>query len=317
MTFRLASFNLENYGAEPSPRAPALRQALTRLGADVLCLQEVNAARDDKDQPFKFLDALLVGTPYAGYHRAVTLSPRRNAPSDVHNIVTLSRWPILQSRSVRHDYVQPYELEGPDGARHSVQFERPLLYARIDAPLPRPLHVINLHWRAPIPSFIPDAKEDSWTWRDTRRYAEGCWISAQKQASQALETRLLIESLLDADLDAFIAVAGDFNVTAQGLALQSLQADVTDTGNPALAARSLRAAAASLPRARRFTVKHAGAGLMLDHIFMSQALARCFMRAEIRNRGLPDELLSFFLGRAPERSFHAPVLAEFDESRAA
>jgi hypothetical protein len=90
---RVATFNLESLDAPVAPRARLLRPALERLDADILCLQEVNGQKVGGRRMLAALDELLLGTPYAGFHRASTRFGKGVA--DVHNLVTLSRFPIV------------------------------------------------------------------------------------------------------------------------------------------------------------------------------------------------------------------------------
>src|SRR5208337_4255452 len=104
--FRLATFNIENldwartHEDEFSRRLAALHPILRELAADVLCLQEVGAQRATAHAPRRFhaLDLLLAEGPYAGFHRATSTRPGDALPADVHNLVVLSRWLILERR---------------------------------------------------------------------------------------------------------------------------------------------------------------------------------------------------------------------------
>ncbi len=114
MKFRLATFNVENLDDDPDARPPlaeriaALRPLLERLAADILCLQEVNAhGPHGRPRSLAALDRLLAGTAYAGYARAVTLNEAGDNLRDLHNLVILSRFPILRHRQVQHELVPP------------------------------------------------------------------------------------------------------------------------------------------------------------------------------------------------------------------
>jgi len=74
MTFRIATFNLENLGdaggneEELAFRIGALRPQLLRIEADVLCLQEVNAQEEPGHQrSLRALEALLRDTDFPGW----------------------------------------------------------------------------------------------------------------------------------------------------------------------------------------------------------------------------------------------------------
>jgi hypothetical protein len=49
----------------------------------------------------------LAGTPYANYARVTTTGGAGRSVADVHNLVTLSRFPIRTFREVRDDFVSP------------------------------------------------------------------------------------------------------------------------------------------------------------------------------------------------------------------
>ena len=143
--WRLATFNLESLDErarapeEFAARIAALRPLLLELDADVLCLQEVNAQGPGRNGPRSFaaLAHLMAGTPYAGFHLAHSVHPQSGRPADVHNLVTLSRWPSRQ-RQVFHDYVPPWMMPAISGSAsprgHEIRFDRPVLIAEIDTP---------------------------------------------------------------------------------------------------------------------------------------------------------------------------------------
>ena len=140
---RVATFNIESLDVGPKAhvdletRVAVLRPVLERLAADVVCLQEVNGQRvaGQKERQLVALDRVLAGTRYQNYARA-TASPGGVDIADVHNLVTLSRFPFVRQRAVLHDYVPPL---GPllvvKGAEpQEVRFDRPLLLTEIEVP---------------------------------------------------------------------------------------------------------------------------------------------------------------------------------------
>src|SRR5690349_11537020 len=113
---RLASFNLENLDDEGDGGFPdgsfderirILRPQLERLEADVLCLQEVDGQRDAKDEPrrLRALERLIEGTAYERFHCVSTPGPHPEGVADKHNLVVLSRWPIIGHRTYLQDLV--------------------------------------------------------------------------------------------------------------------------------------------------------------------------------------------------------------------
>ncbi len=316
---RLATFNLENLDDRPgldpplAARLPALRPQLQRLDADVLCLQEVNGQRAARggDRTLAALDTLLDGTPYAAFDRAVT----RNAAghiADVHNLVTLSRWPIGAREVISCDTVvaATWKSGADTGQPHTVGYDRPGLATRVDTP-GGPIWVVNLHLKSPAAAAVPGAKEDPHTWRSAEAWAEGCYLAALQRNAQALDARRFIDRVLDDDGAARIAVCGDLNADLDEVPVRLLRAATDDTGNGALAGRALVAPERGLPATRRYSVVHHGRPEMLDHVLVSRALMGAFKDIEVHNEALGDELVGFATVRHDTASYHAPVVASF------
>ncbi|MDF1585253.1 endonuclease/exonuclease/phosphatase family protein [Marinimicrococcus flavescens] len=325
---RLATFNLENLdeggrGASPlDARLAVLRPQLERLDADILCLQEVHGQKPagGASRGLLALERLVEGTPYAAFHRASTSSTGRHAGgawvADIHNLVVLSRFPVACSEEVRERLVEPpsYRLataDPPEEAAQPCSFERPLLHVAVRLPCGRLLHLVNLHLRAPLASVVPGQKESAFCWRSVPGWAEGFFVSTVKRAAQALEARLLVDTILDAEPGALIAVVGDCNAEDRTMPLRLLAAETADTGNGALAARSLVPLERSLPADRCWTVIHHGRRVMLDHILVSRTLLGAFRTLEIHNETLGDELEPAQGLASPTESYHAPMVASF------
>ena len=173
MRVRVATFNVENLNDRPglvpslAERIGVLRPQLVALRADVLCLQEVHGQKIDKHLPrqLRALDELLETTEYAGFHRASTLA-QDHGSIDVHNLVVLSRFPITSHEQVRHDVVRGplYQqvTASPPAAAARVEWDRPLLVVTLDLGEEHPpLHVINVHMRAPLAALIEDRRRRS------------------------------------------------------------------------------------------------------------------------------------------------------------
>jgi endonuclease/exonuclease/phosphatase family metal-dependent hydrolase len=318
---RIASFNLENLGGREDSalagRIERLRPQLLRLDADVLCLQEVNA-QEPAHHPriFAALDHVLENTPYAGFFRAASTGPGGREPADRHNLVTLSKYPIRASRQIRNELVPPLAYRPTTAIPEQKsaiesRFERPILHAEIDLPGNRRLHVLNLHLKATLATAIPGQKESAFVWKSVAGWAEGFFIASLKRAGQALEARLYVDRLFDADPEALIAVCGDFNASGHEVPVRVLLGETDDTGNGRLLPRALIPLERNLPAARRFSVLHAGRPVMLDHILVSRALGSWFRDIEADNAKLHDEVFDAGDLEVPLESFHAPVVAEF------
>jgi endonuclease/exonuclease/phosphatase family metal-dependent hydrolase len=321
---RLATFNIESLDAPPrtqvsiAERAAVLRPQLERLNADILCLQEVNSQRlrGGDTRTLEALETLINGTQYAGYARAASEGGSGGQLADVHNLVTLSRFPISSHIELKHTLVSPidYHCQTAIPSEHSprpVFFERPALLAEVALQNGGKLTVINLHLRAPLASPIQGQKIAPLSWKSTSGWAEGYFLSGLKRCGQALEIRLALDKIFDADPNRLIAVCGDCNAEDHETPIRILQATEEDTGNPHLATRSLVVTDRALPQDRRFSVIHHGRPQMLDHILVTRSLSGHLKTIEAHNEALSDEAglaasIGITLG-----SYHAPIVAEF------
>jgi endonuclease/exonuclease/phosphatase family metal-dependent hydrolase len=323
---RLATFNLESLDLPPKAsvplevRAEVLRPALDQLQADILCLQEVNGQHVGgvSERRLIALDQLLAGTRYADYARAVTTGRGGRGVADVHNLVTLSRFPILAHREVRHVLVPPprYHVQTatprPADAQE-VRFERPVLVTDVELPGGEVCTIINLHLRAPLAAAVAGQKLEQFVWRSVGGWAEGYFLAAMQRAGQALEVRLCLEQLFDTDPHRLIAVAGDFNAEDGEVPMRILIGAEESTGNAELSGRSLVVLDRTLAQDRRWSVLHHGRAQMLDHIVVSRRLHSRFIDVEVHNVALSDELVGYARHMQVSSSYHAPVVAQFTD----
>jgi endonuclease/exonuclease/phosphatase family metal-dependent hydrolase len=314
MDLRLATFNLENLDWSAARadaferRRAALLPLLAALSADVLCLQEVGGQKPHKHSVRKFLalDRLLEGTRYAAYRRAASHRPGTHAPADVHNLAILSRWPIRAIREIHHDIVPRWSWPPPrDGEVQPepllIQWDRPLLYAAIELPTGPLLHLVDLHLRAPRPAPVATARGEG----SSKSQTEGQFVAAQKREGQALEARLFVETIFDAEPDARIAVCGDFNADEHDAPTRLLRGGDNETQS---GPRALTPLEERVDAARRYTVLHAGRPKLIDHMLASNALAAGWRGTEIFNDGLQDEVYAL---DPIDGSLHAPIMANF------
>lgn len=314
---RIATFNLESLDIPVEPRAAVLGPALERLQADIVCLQEING-QHIKGRPARALlalDQLLAGTPYAAYHRAATTLRDGSGPSDVHNLVTLSRYPILSKRQVLHDLLPPamaclVTAEPGEGVPRPIMFDRPILLTQHDLGSTT-LFVVNVHLRAPIAAAVPGGKLAPFAWKGVSTWAEGYYLSGMKRSGQALELRLLIDGLFDTHPQAMVLVAGDFNAEDHETPVRIVAGSPEDTGNPYLAARAMVLLDRALDGDRRFSVVHHGRPQMLDHMLASHNLYGQFRSIEVHNEALGDEAIGYAKGVEAMGSYHAAVVATF------
>jgi endonuclease/exonuclease/phosphatase family metal-dependent hydrolase len=263
------------------------------------------------------LNKLLEETPYSGYNLASTMTENNPQVYDERNLVILSRFEMLEYNQYRHDFAhapqyrkvtaQPEEQEAKD-----VSWERPILYAKIKLDDEKTLHVINLHLKSRLPSFIDGQKVNQYTWKTASGWAEGFFLSSIKRVGQALETRILVDNLFDNDEDAMIVVCGDFNSESEEVPVQAIRGDVENTGNGDLTTRVLVSCEMTIPEPSRFSLLHMGKGRMLDHLLVSRSLLSFYKGTEIHNEVLHDESIAFATDKKYPESDHAPIIAEFD-----
>ena len=320
---RIATFNLENLddvpGEEPTlaERIALMRPQLLRLRADVLCLQEVNG-QEAPGQPRDLLALaqLLTDTPYASFQLASTRTADGAQVYNERNLVVLSRFPIEAARQYKHQWTPPPQYRPvtaqPPGAAEAVTWERPILHATIRLGATQRLEVINLHLKSKLPTPIDGQQLDRYTWRTASGWAEGFFVSTIKRVGQALEVRMLLDTLFDADPAALVAVCGDFNAEADEVAMEAICGEVENTGNAQLAGRVMIPCERSVPESARFSLLHRGRGRMLDHVLASRALLASYVGAEVHTEALHDESIAFATDELYPESDHAPVVAEFE-----
>ncbi|MBN2476368.1 MAG: endonuclease/exonuclease/phosphatase family protein [Pirellulales bacterium] len=323
-TFRIATFNVENLDDPSVPplaeRIAVMRPQLERLRPDVLCLQEVHG-QEQPGQPRRLLalEQLLTGTQIAGYYQESTQTLNHPQVYDKRNLVILSRFPIVDRKQIKHEYVsapayKKVTADPEEAAADEVTWERPILYVKTTLPDGSVLHVINLHLKSKIPSKIPGQggqQSDNYAWKSVPGWAEGYFLSSLKRVGQALEARVLIDSVFDEAEDAQIAVCGDFNADLDAVPVKAIRGDVEETANGALATRVLVPCEHTIPEPSRFSLYHHGKGQMLDHLLVSRSLLSSYRGSEIHNELLHDESIAFARDTQFPESDHAPVVAEF------
>ncbi len=322
MNLRIATFNVENLddvtGRRPTlaERIQVMRPQLIRMRADILCLQEVHSQGPSNDRNLNALDQLLAGTDYAGFHRSTTLTTELQLYNQ-RNLVTLSRFPISATDIVRDSSgprprYQMATADPEDVTANLLEWERPLLYNKIDVEPGRELHLINVHLKSKIASTIPGQKLGRFAWKSVAAWAEGTFISSMRRMGQALQSRLLIDGIFDTEgVDAWIAMCGDFNATAEEVPVKTVCGHVEDTGNAEHTPRVMVPCESMIPESSRYSLIHLGRGEMIDHVMASRGLIQNFRHAEIHNETLHDESGAFRRDAQFPESDHAPVIAEF------
>jgi len=323
---RIATFNLENFDELPPGKTPSLadrvaimRPQIVRLRADIACFQEVNGQeRPGQPRALLALTQLLDTTNLAA---ATTISTQTAAGDvfDERNLVVVSRFPVLAHQQLHNDLVAAplytrLTAQPADAAPVSIGVERPIVHVTLDLSDAGggTLHVVNVHLKSKLPTDIPGQKVNTFTWKTAGGLAEGVFLSSMKRVSQALEVRRLVDQILDADPDAQIIVAGDFNATPDDVPVLAIRGTVEDTGNPQLANRILVPVEQTVPEPARYTLFHQGHGQMLDHMLVTRNLLAHYRGTEIHNEVLHDESAAFADDTKFPESDHAPVVATFD-----
>lgn len=317
---RIATFNVENLDDKPNTKPPiavrvALMQAqLNRIHADILCLQEVNSATA--------LDQLIAGTAYAGFQRFSTNNDETQNHGAPQNVVLLSRFPITASEEILNQFNSGplYQIQTaipPATTTERITWTRSILHCQVQLSNNETLHVISFHLKSKLPSDIPGQKQNIpgstfKMWKSASASAEGSFISSMRRVGQALEARLLVDSLFDVNPNALILVCGDFNAEADEVPVAALRGNVEDTENPGLANRVLVPCENTIPEQARYSLIHHGKGTMIDHVLVSRSLLAFYRGAEIHNELLHDESSAFATDIKFPESDHAPVVAAFE-----
>lgn len=320
---RIATFNLENLDDKPDEkptldeRIAVMRPQLIRLNADILCLQEVNGQEGQGSRQLLALKKLLEGTPYTNYHQAATKTAGGKQVFDERNLVILSHFEITEHQQYQNKFApspfyQKVTANPPETEADKISWERPILHAKIKLNDEQVVDVINIHLKSKLPTDIPGQKLNNYMWKNPSGWAEGFFISSMKRVGQALEVRILIDQLFDANENALIIVGGDFNAETDEVPVEAIRGDIENTGNGELAKRVMVACERTIPEPSRFTLLHRGKGRMLDHLLVSRMLLAYYRGSEIHNELLHDESIAFATDKQYPESDHAPVIAEFE-----
>lgn len=318
---RIATFNLENLDDRPDEtptldeRIAVMRPQLIRLDADVLCLQEIHGQKHGGETLLLALEKLLQGTGYEGYGKICTKTGGGTKIYAKRNLVVMSRYPIIESHQYKHDLTPaPYykKVTADEDEAKRISWERPILHAQVRIDQQRVLHVINLHLKSRLPTSIGEQQVNNYTWKTASGWSEGFFLSSMKRVGQALETRMLIDNLFDADENALIVVCGDFNADFDAVPVEAIRGDIENTGNPELVTRVLVPCELTVPDPARYSLLHHGKGAMLDHLLASRQLLPHYRGSEIHNEILHDESIAFATDVKYPESDHAAVIAEFD-----
>lgn len=323
MKMRIATFNIENLddveGGSPSlqKRIEVLRPQIERLNADIICFQEIHG-QETEGRPRKLLalKKLLENTDQFTFNIASTLTSN-NEVYDKRNLVVVSRFPISEIKQYKNDFISFPQYSKitaipPEEESKSIKWERPILYTKINVKQNFDIHLISVHLKSRRPTPIRGQEVDPYTWRSSSGWAEGFFISSMKRVGQALEMRLLIDSIFDIDEEAKIVVCGDFNAHPEEVPVEAICGRIENTGNPNLTKRVMISCGNTIPESSRFTYLYQGEKRLLDHLLISKSMLPYYRKSEIYNETLHDESIAFAIETKFPESDHAPFIAEFE-----
>lgn len=310
----VVSFNMENLDDKDSAlwarRKEVLVPILERTHAHVLLLQEIGS--------LSALSDLLQGTAFERYNQVCT-ETSTGKPYGERNLVILSKWPIEEHKQYKHDLVgapmwnKITEKPG-DKEAEKITWERPILYAKIKLAHGRILHALDLHLKSMSPTRIKGQTDEtkSWLWLSHAGWSEGYFLSDVKRLGQAVEARILIDGIFEAEgKDALVVVGGDFNAEGDSTPFKAVVGSVQDTQNADLKPTVLVPCEYNVPPDQRYSLLHFGKGSMLDHIAVSHAFYPYWSGTSIFNEVLPDKSRPFATSDKFPESDHAPVVARF------
>lgn len=279
----LATYNLENFhdvfddpytkdedsGIKPRAEIEALARTIRWVNADIFAFQELENDGALRAVVNEFLADM-------GY-RYIAVQPT-NSDRGI-NLGVISRLPIVSLTS--HRFLE-CRLEGES---RTWEFARDLMQVRVRATPDRNLDLFIVHLKS-------------------RHDSAGDPMSAKWRSAEAATAVRIIEPLLQADPDAWLAVAGDFNDTPGSPAIGRFLAPSPVLGSQPM----LIDTHASLPAEKRITYRkepYARNG-PIDYVLASPGLARHLVPGSARvplTHDHPDMLTG---------SDHAPVIVSFD-----
>lgn len=330
---RIATFNIENLDFDTDPpkasdapfetRVKIIRPMLERLRADIICFQEVHGQKPPQGETgprtLRALSTLLEHTRYAGFTLSSTKLKGKPDVEAFRNLVVASHpaYIVEEVREIQNTLVSPPKYALVTSDRESplidVSWERPTLYVRLRKGQDDPLHILNVHFKSKNPTPVSGQGPANFMWKTASGWAEGYFLSSMKRVGAALETRIFIDGIFDAEEDPNILICGDFNADPEEVPVMAILGRTEETGNPDLNPRVMYPVALSIAKSRRFTLYHHGKPNLLDHMVVSRRMMASFLASEIHNEMIHDESVAFASDMKFPESDHAPVVAEFDE----
>jgi endonuclease/exonuclease/phosphatase family metal-dependent hydrolase len=276
---RIGTFNLKDFFAARSAGEEALvsekvavaASEIRRARVDVLALQEVGSPELLERLVATHLEDLGFGAPVLG------TADRRG----IRNAV-LARLPVLWSQVHTAPSIPfPRLHDGdPDPYAGRIPLRRGVVHVRIDAGELGEVDVLTVHFKSNLPTGVKDASGNEAFDPSPRGRGEAAVRSLVQRAAEALYVRGLVDDVFAANPDHAICVLGDLNDTVDSMPVRIVR------GAFEPAAGVLVPCAERLPSERRFSAFHGGGPTLIDHILLSDRLARAVSTFDIQNEKL-------------------------------
>lgn len=346
MMLRIATFNLENLQDKTNDpkvvpleeRIAVLRPQIQRLDAHIICFQEVIGQKiDDSHNDLRALKELLKDTPFKEVdfsNKTMVSTTKKNGQVTLdQNMVTVVRPGFKMEIEKKGQYINKwipemqYRIITTDEKGKKVEevkpviWDRPILHALVTIKDVFTIHIINLHLKSRQPVDIAGQKiklpgKNYEVWKTSIGWAEGYFISSMKRVGQALETRKLIDTILDEAQDdvkkANILVCGDLNSDPGEVPIEAMCGSIENTGNYTLNSKEMISCEKTIPETSRYTYLHFGRKELLDHMLISKAMIPYYRYSAVYNETLHDESVGFATEQKFPESDHAPFVAEFE-----
>lgn len=325
MSFSLATFNVRDFFDDEAPqvigeldrgeytpekrerarlllkaKVEAVANVVSRLDADVVCLQEIKNERvvrltlealEGHLEPYSTVvvgggdDARGIKTALIS-RLALAGEPRRHTTSENPQGFCLPR------------------LAEGDPEPVVQHFRRGLLEVPLRMRDGSRLVVFNVHLKSNYPVHLKPATSQG-------DLAEGIVRAGLLRLGEALQVRRLVDQRLAEQSPPHVIVAGDFNQGPESMVVRAVAGDPVEGVRRNLPGW-LHSATGGIPAERRWTIHWRGSRELLDHILVSRSMWARFQEARILNEVLydPDAALRE-RAREGAESDHAAVLARF------
>lgn len=279
MPLRIATFNLKDFFLPKRDSERAVVEAkvtnvaanLVRANADVVALQEVGEEEHLRRLVDKELAALGYGAPVFG-----------TADKRGIRCAVLSRLPVVWSQ-VHAPKTLPFPRfyeDDPEPFTGRIPLRRGVVHVRVQAPDLGDVDVMTAHFKSNLGAPMKKADGTELEGHTARERGEAAVRSLVQRAAEALYVRGLVDDVLHASPDHAICVLGDFNDVWSSMPVRILR------GMGELSSGKLHGCAERVPEEQRFSTFHGNEKSLIDHVLVSERLARQLRGFSIYNEAL-------------------------------